>query len=89
MSEPAAFGIECDGRLLASYTCEDEESAQEMARRFEASGMIAVVVPLYRSPALTDAQREAIHWCIGDVADVTGPVEDTLRGMLERMVGER
>ena len=34
--------------------------------------------------ALTDAEREAIHWVIGDVADITGPVEDTLRGLLER-----
>lgn len=33
---------------------------------------------------LTDAEREAIHWAIGDVADIAGPVEETLRGLLER-----
>lgn len=35
-------------------------------------------------PLLTDEEREAIHWAIGDVSDITGPVEDTLRGLLER-----
>lgn len=34
---------------------------------------------------LTDAEREAIRWVCGDVADITGPVEDTLRGLLERL----
>jgi hypothetical protein len=35
-------------------------------------------------PALTDAEREAIHWALGDVADISGPPEETLRGLLER-----
>lgn len=34
---------------------------------------------------LTTAEREAIHHVVGDVADITGPVEDTLRGLLERL----
>jgi len=42
------------------------------------------IVPLYRSPTLTAEEREAINWVLGDVADITGPVEDTLRGLLER-----
>ena len=33
---------------------------------------------------LTDAEREALHHVVGDVADISGPVEDTLRGLLER-----
>jgi len=33
---------------------------------------------------LTDAEREAIHWAVGDVADITEPPEKTLRGLLER-----
>jgi len=33
---------------------------------------------------LTDAEREAIHWMLGDVADITEPPEKTLRGLLER-----
>ena len=44
------------------------------------------VVPLYSHPCmvLTAEEREAIHWVVGDVADITGPVEETLRGLLER-----
>lgn len=37
---------------------------------------------------LTDAEREAVHHVVGDVADISGPVEDTLRGLLERLGGE-
>ena len=33
---------------------------------------------------LTDEEREAIHHVVGDMADITGPVEDTLRGLLDR-----
>ena len=44
------------------------------------------IIPLYarQSLALTAEEREAIHWVVGDVADITGPVEETLRGLLER-----
>jgi len=47
----------------------------------------ATAVPLYRhpKPTLTDAEREAIAWVCGDVADITGPVETTLRALLERL----
>ena len=34
---------------------------------------------------LTAEEREAIHWALGTVADITGPVEDTLRNLLERL----
>ena len=33
---------------------------------------------------LTAEEREAIAWVCGDVADITGPTEDTLRALLER-----
>jgi hypothetical protein len=33
---------------------------------------------------LTDEERQAIAWVCGDVADITGPTEETLRGLLER-----
>ena len=33
---------------------------------------------------LTDEERQAIAWVCGDVADITGPTEDMLRGLLER-----
>lgn len=34
---------------------------------------------------LTNEEVEAIHHLIGDVADITGPAEDTLRNLLERI----
>ena len=34
---------------------------------------------------LTAEEREAIHHVVGDVADITGPVEGTLRNLLERL----
>jgi hypothetical protein len=55
------------------------------------------VVPLYRSPTLTDEEREAVEW----FAEVRKPLtrltqshncekyKDTLRGLLERRGGER
>jgi len=33
---------------------------------------------------LTAEERQAIAWVCGDVADITGPTEETLRGLLER-----
>lgn len=94
MIEPIAFGIESDGRLLASYTCEDEQSAREMAGRFAASGVSVAVLPLYRSPTLTDEEREAIDRACRAISS-TMPYESqqgaedyqTLRGLLKRLGG--
>ena len=33
---------------------------------------------------LSPEERQAISWVCGDVADITGPTEDTLRALLER-----
>ena len=33
---------------------------------------------------LTDEERQALCWVCGDVADITGPTEDTLRRLLDR-----
>jgi hypothetical protein len=33
---------------------------------------------------LTDEERQAIAWVCGDLADITGPTYETLRGLLER-----
>jgi len=38
----------------------------------------------FYSRVLTDEERQAIHWMVGDVADISGAPEDTLRGLLER-----
>jgi len=97
--EPVAFGIEEGGRFLASYTCEDEESASEQVARFAAcvpTPVVARVVPLYRQPqpALTVLEMEAVSMAI---ASLSGMNDDsaqwrkreivaiaTLRGLLER-----
>jgi hypothetical protein len=48
------------------------------------------IISLYRSPALTDAEREAVEWAIGATARMYddadgGPIKrEALRGLLER-----
>lgn len=44
----------------------------------------AVVVPLYRSPTLTDAERQVIAWAADIMSDASAA---TLRGLLERTKG--
>jgi hypothetical protein len=46
--------------------------------------MIHRLARALESARLTDEERQAIAWVCGDVADITGPTEDTLRGLLER-----
>jgi hypothetical protein len=64
-----------------------------------------VVVPLYRSPTLTDEEREAIEWFVGFGADRPakainiprplmvrrrdGAAAATLRALLERLGGDK
>ena len=38
---------------------------------------------------LTKEEIEAIHDLLGDVADITGPAEDTIRNLLERIKNDR
>jgi hypothetical protein len=52
--------------------------------RIEASDVVRWAVAEIERLRLTAAEREAIHWVMEDAADITGPVEDTLRGLLER-----
>lgn len=66
-----------DGVRIDPDTCRDPDLLAAEVRRLRAA---IESEPL----TLTPAEREAIHWAIGDVADITGPVEDTLRGLLER-----
>lgn len=84
---PATWGIECDGKILATYTCEDEQSAAEMVARFAASGLTGhVAVPLFRSPTLTDTEREAVAR-LSFLLSQHGWVEDgvVLCALLERL----
>ena len=78
--EPAAWGVaNCKGLILDATTVIRVAVEKQSKYAFDTE-----VVPLYRSPTLTDAEREALHHVVGDVADITGPVEDTIRGLLER-----
>ena len=80
-SKPVAWAV-MDGSEFMEF-CVDKEEARCAAGYYGD----CPIVPLYRrpQPTLTDAEREALHHVVGDVADITGPVEDALRGLLERM----
>ena len=43
---------------------------------------------LYLSEPITLEEIEAIHHLLGDIADITGPAEDTLRNLLQRIKNE-
>lgn len=62
MSEPDAYGLLDEGEVHYATPFRDE--AERVLRRTEDKD--SVIVPLYRSPTLTDAEREAIrrllHW---------------------------
>ncbi len=71
VTEPKGF---CPPRFLFS----DEERAKRFAKIQED----LIVVPLYRTPTLTDAEREAVKLAAEWFASV--PLGDTLRSLLER-----
>ena len=82
--EPVAWAVLlADGeRIYDVYDFEEEAKAID-----EAVTGNHGVVPLYRSPKLTDAEREAVAYYLS----TGGPygVAATLRGLLERLGGER
>jgi len=96
-TEPVAWAVMlADGeRIYDVYATEEEAKAID-----EAVTGNHGVVPLYRSPTLTDAEREVIEWAIevsDSLADCgatgTGGEESresaALRGLLERLGGGR
>jgi hypothetical protein len=55
--------------------------------RQDAQGAVvgmAQVVPLYRSPALPDEEREAIEECVNFAFPASHPTATTLRNLLQR-----
>lgn len=82
--EPVAFGAEYDGKIDFATDdrrhCEDWISSQ--CRREYMN-----VVPLYRSPTLTDEEREAVEFFAAIHCDdeLLGKHADTLRNLLERL----
>jgi hypothetical protein len=78
-NEPVAFAAINDNGDIAWIGYTQEAAADGASGR--------VVVPLYRSPTLTDEEREAIKWfaTYGYSSDgVPGRNAATLRGLLER-----
>jgi hypothetical protein len=76
--------------LLAAPTCKDRSWDYWARIAYEAAdAMLAERAKTNHDtapqPTLTSAEREALHWVIGEVADITEPVENTLRGLLERV----
>ena len=81
--EPDAwFAVGQNGRLLWG------ERRREMVARHVVDG--TPIVPLYRSPALTDEEREAIEWAIDKTARTyddpeAGPMKrESMRRLLDR-----
>lgn len=85
VSEPVAWAVCCPGDGDWSPCFFHEPHAQRHASAIFGSKNI---VPLYRSPTLTDAEREAVEQAI-DAANGMGQAEPwtvrTLRGLLERL----
>ena len=92
-NEPDAYGLLDQGEVHYATPFRDE--AERVLRRTEDKD--SVIVPLYRSPTLTDAEREAIErgYCsLMGVEDMSAEctrwdaeAAATLRGLLERLGG--
>lgn len=81
-NEPDAYGLLDEGEVHYATPFRDE--AERVLRRTEDKD--SVIVPLYRSPTLTDAEREAVETCIADDEAMTHHSRAaTLRGLLERL----
>ena len=86
----AAWAVMDGTKTLVGYHSCSREKAEAWAREYG----FPEVVPLYRSPTLTDAEREAIEAAIDRFRDWVNGTDDeerevTLRGLLERLGGER
>jgi hypothetical protein len=76
-SQPVGWGaVASDGSVVCM-----------MRRRADVASYVVdgtPIVPLYRSPTLTDEEREAIEWA-STVEWGSNPHAATLRGLLERL----
>jgi hypothetical protein len=85
-SQPVAWGVEFDGEVGPFCLSFDKGNAIDEA------GGVGLVVPLYRSPTLTDeeqlaiawAAREADEWDEEDTPEVAAHAE-ALRGLAKRL----
>ena len=84
-NEPDAYGLLDEGEVHYATPFRDE--AERVLRRTEDKD--SVIVPLYRKPTLTDAEREAVERVsvAYDLLPTDGArqIAATLRGLLERL----
>ena len=83
--EPVAWAVMDGTKTLVGYHSCSREKAEAWAREYG----FPEVVPLYRSPTLTDAEREAIEWLTAGespFADEEARLR-VLRGLSERLGG--
>ena len=83
-NDPVAWVAFATDGSESAVTALNRQAAEEMAAKLGWA-----VAPLYRSPTLTDAEREAIVTALAflrEEADEPGVAQDaaTLRGLLER-----
>ena len=83
-SQPVAWAVEFEGEAEPFCLSFDQGKAIDEA------GGVGKVFPLYRSPTLTDAERDAIAWAINKTAQAYddsegGPIKrEAMRGLLNR-----
>lgn len=99
-SQPEAWAVEWKGdtRIDRSTVCYTEDAAKRRAD--ECPSLEGVCIPLYRSPTLTDEEREAIRRAIfrcnasagarrmsgmDDLADEDRKDTETFSGLLKRL----
>jgi len=79
-----AWAVMDGTKTLVGYHSCSRDKAEAWAKEYG----FPEVVPLYRSPSLTDAEREAVEyfsqWCIGPSKRLERYAA-TLRGLLERL----
>jgi hypothetical protein len=96
-NKPVAWAVTPTGKdeeIDCEFVYPDAATAGDVAL-----GCNGVVVPLYRQPTLTDAERAALRDAIGfyinewgatnDLVVNDSPICRTLRGLLERLRGEQ
>ena len=84
VGEPVAWAVlDSRGMVCVAYICREAAEAY-------CEGTFNRLAPLYRQPALTDAEREAVEqaiketMCFGHPNNAIVPL-DLLRGLLERL----
>ena len=83
--EPAAWGVLRVGGGWVSILANEVQAETSRRSWDEMENWVHEVIPLYRSPTLTDAEREAVEWarCMAKMHALDNAA-DTLRGLLER-----